>query len=90
MMMPMIERQSPHPQWQATTLRRLDPSRNMSGFWSVRLQPSLFGKVLLLRSWGRMGSRGQERSYWFSTKHAALAALDKVAKAERRRGYMEA
>jgi predicted DNA-binding WGR domain protein len=86
----MTERQSPHTDWPATMLRRVDSSRNMSRFWSVRIQPSLFEEVLLVRSWGRIGSRGQERSYWFSTKQAAPAALDKVEKIKRQRGYREA
>ena len=73
--------------WPATMLRRVDRSRNMSRFWSARLQPSLFEEVLLVRNWGRIGSKGQERSYWFSTRQAALAAFEKITAAKRRRGY---
>jgi len=73
--------------WPQMMLRRVDPTRNMSRFWSVRLQPSLFEEVLLVRNWGRIGSRGQERSYWFSTRQAALAAFEKITSAKRRRGY---
>jgi predicted DNA-binding WGR domain protein len=73
--------------WPATMLRRVDRNRNMSRFWSARLQPSLFDEVLLVRNWGRIGSRGQERSYWFSTRPAALAAFEKITAAKRRRGY---
>lgn len=40
-----------------------------------------------MRNWGRIGSRGQERSYWFSTRKAALAAFEKITNAKRRRGY---
>ncbi|WP_370652158.1 WGR domain-containing protein [Phenylobacterium sp.] len=73
--------------WPVMMLRRVDPSRNMSRFWSARLQPSLFEEVLLVRAWGRIGSRGQERSYWFATRQAALAAFEKITAAKRRRGY---
>lgn len=73
--------------WPMTFLRRVDPTRNISRFWSARLQPSLFEEVLLVRNWGRIGSRGQERSYWFSSRQAALAAFEKITKAKRRRGY---
>ena len=73
--------------WPMTALRRVDPSRNMSRFWSAWLQPSLFEEVLLVRNWGRIGSRGQERSYWFSTRQAALAAFNKITAAKCRRGY---
>lgn len=83
-------RQTPETDWPATTLRRIDPSRNMSRFWAVRLQPSLFTEVLLVRHWGRIGSRGQERSYWFPTRQAALSAFEKITAAKRRRGYSDA
>ena len=73
--------------WPRMMLRRVDPTRNMSRFWSARLQPSLFEEVLLVRNWGRIGSRGQEREYWFSTRQAALAAFEKITSAKRRRGY---
>ncbi len=78
---------APANDWPALMLRRVDASRNMSRFWYARLQPSLFEEVLLVRNWGRIGSRGQERSYWFSTKQAALAAFEKITAAKRRRGY---
>lgn len=74
--------------WARMMLRRVDPTRNMSRFWSARLQPSLFEEVLLVRNWGRIGSRGQERSYWFSTRQAALAAFTRVTAAKTRRGYV--
>ena len=80
-------RQAAKNDWPIMMLRRVVPSRNMSRFWSARLQPSLFEEVLLVRSWGRIGSRGQERSYWFSTKQAALAAFEKITAIKRRRGY---
>jgi len=80
-------RPAPVNDWPALMLRRVDASRNMSRFWSACLQPSLFDEVLLVRNWGRIGSRGQERSYWYSTRQAALAAFEKITAAKRRRGY---
>ena len=77
-------------EWPQMMLRRVDPTRNMSRFWSARLQPSLFEEVLLVRNWGRIGSRGQERSYWFSTRQAALAAFNKLTATKCRRGYIAA
>ena len=73
--------------WPALMLRRVDRSRNMSRFWSARLQPGLVEEVVLVRNWGRIGSRGQERSYWFSNRRAALTAFEKITAAKRRRGY---
>ena len=78
---------APPTDWPRMMFRRVDPSSNMSRFWSARLQPSLFEEVLLVRNWGRIGSRGQERSYWFSSRIAALAAFEIITNAKRRRGY---
>lgn len=40
-------------------LERVNASQNMSRFYAMDLQPSLFGDVLLVRRWGRIGSYGQ-------------------------------
>ena len=37
-------------------LRRIDPDRNMARFYTMSVQPNLFGEWLLLREWGRIGS----------------------------------
>ena len=73
--------------WPRMMLRRVDPARNMSRFWSARLQPSLYEEIVLVRNWGRIGSWGQERSYWFSTRQAALGAFNKITAAKCRGGY---
>ena len=33
-----------------------DPARNMARFYTMALQPTLFGEWALLREWGRIGS----------------------------------
>jgi hypothetical protein len=40
-------------------LRRIDPDRNMARFYSMSVQPNLFGEWLLFRVWGRIGSPGR-------------------------------
>ena len=37
-------------------LRRIDPDRNMARFYTMSVQPTLFGEWALLREWGRIGS----------------------------------
>lgn len=71
-------------------LERVNSSRNMSRFYAVDLQPSLFGDVLLVRRWGRIGSYGQERHDWFRTEDGAAAALTALTAAKQRRGYVMA
>ena len=43
----------------AVTLHRIDPTRNMSRFYRLDVQPDLFGGVLLVKEWGRIGARGR-------------------------------
>jgi predicted DNA-binding WGR domain protein len=75
--------------WPASMLRRVDPSHNMPRYWSARVQLSLLEEVLLVQSWGRICSHGQERSYQFATQQAALSAFTKITAVKRRRGYTE-
>ena len=43
----------------ALNLRRVDPARNMSRFYRLDVQPDLFGGVLLVKEWGRIGAHGR-------------------------------
>jgi predicted DNA-binding WGR domain protein len=39
------------------TLRRVDPSRNMSRFYRLAIEADLFGGALLMKQWGRIRKR---------------------------------
>lgn len=43
---------------QSLHLVRCDPSRNMSRFYRLELCQTLFGEVMLIRRWGRIGTQG--------------------------------
>ena len=43
----------------AVELHRIDGARNMRRFYRLDMQPDLFGGVLLVRQWGRIGARGR-------------------------------
>jgi predicted DNA-binding WGR domain protein len=43
----------------ALHLRRIDPARNMRRFYRLDIEPDLFGGVLLMKEWGRIGARGR-------------------------------
>jgi predicted DNA-binding WGR domain protein len=43
----------------AVHLRRLDPARNMQRFYRLDVRPDLFGGILLMKEWGRIGARGR-------------------------------
>ena len=70
----------------AVHLRRIDPARNMCRFYRLDVQPDLFGGVLLVKEWGRIGAHGRMVAEFYDNEALAAAALHRQARA-RRRGY---
>jgi predicted DNA-binding WGR domain protein len=58
-----------------------------SRFYSVVVERDLFGQVVLVRNWGRIGTRGRELVEEHATENDALRAMQKLVEAKRRRGY---
>ena len=73
----------------ALHLRRIDPSRNMRRFYRLDMQPDLFGGVLLMKEWGRIGARGRIMAERYDSEALAVDALQRQAARKRRRGYAE-
>jgi predicted DNA-binding WGR domain protein len=71
----------------AVCLRRVDPARNMSRFYRLDVQPDLFGGVLLMKEWGRIGRPGQMRQTPYPSLAEAQAALERQQRTKERRGY---
>ena len=71
-------------------LRRVDPAQNMRRFYSLSIQPTLFGGASLIRDWGRIGTRGQTMIETFDTADDADLAFDRLERSKRRRGYCDA
>jgi predicted DNA-binding WGR domain protein len=65
-------------------LTKIDAARNMARFYSLDLQPDLFGGWALVRRWGRIGRGGQVRSALHEKREGAAAALER----ELRRGVV--
>ncbi|WP_353608975.1 WGR domain-containing protein [Labrenzia sp. DG1229] len=70
-----------------TVLYRIDPSKNMSRFYSMTIQPDLFGGHSLLRNWGRIGSHGQMRIDSFDCELSAQDACQIILRLKTDRGY---
>jgi predicted DNA-binding WGR domain protein len=68
-------------------LERSDPVQNVSRFYVLRIEPSLFGDPTLVREWGRIGHRGRQRIEIHSTEDKAAEALDTWLRRKQRRGY---
>ncbi|MAS03181.1 MAG: WGR domain-containing protein [Ahrensia sp.] len=71
-------------------LRRVDPSQNMQRFYSLSIQPTLFGGASLVRDWGRIGTRGQSMVETFDTGGEADQAMKRLERKKRHRGYRDA
>jgi predicted DNA-binding WGR domain protein len=70
-------------------LCRIDDARNMQRFYRLDVQPDLFGGVLLVKQWGRIGTRGRMVDESYESEALAADAMRKQAERKRRRGYAE-
>ncbi|MBO0710120.1 MAG: WGR domain-containing protein [Acetobacteraceae bacterium] len=70
-------------------LIRIRPERNEGRFYRLEVWPDLFGRALLARQWGRIGTNGWVRLDPHPDIGAALNALARLARAKRRRGYQD-
>ncbi|ETR79471.1 WGR domain-containing protein [Camelimonas fluminis] len=71
-------------------LHRIEPDLNMRRFYALALQPTLFGGASLIRNWGRIGTNGQSMMETFDEPEEATAALGRLERTKRRRGYRDA
>jgi predicted DNA-binding WGR domain protein len=71
----------------AVNLCRVDLARNMRRFYRLDLQPDLFGGVLLVKEWGRIGTQGRTVAERYDDEAIAAAALRRQADRKRRGGY---
>ncbi len=53
------------------------------------IERDLFGRVVLVRCWGRIGTNGRELVEEFACELEAGQALEAVAQAKRRQGYLD-
>ena len=60
----------------------------MHRFYWLDAQPDLFGGVLRVKEWGRIGARGRMVAQRYDTEALAAAALQRQAERKRRRGYI--
>lgn len=70
-------------------LHRIDHALNMRRFYSLMVQPTLFGGTSVVRNWGRIGTTGQSLIETFDTYDDATQALERLESSKRRRGYRE-
>jgi predicted DNA-binding WGR domain protein len=74
---------------EAASLIRVRPEQNEWRYYRLEVWPDLFGRALLLRQWGRIGTQGHRRLDAHPDPGAALNALARLAATKRRRGYQD-
>jgi predicted DNA-binding WGR domain protein len=74
---------------EAASLVRVRPELNEWRFYRMEVWPDLFGRALLVRQWGRIGTEGRRRLDPHPDAGAAINALARLARQKRRRGYQE-
>lgn len=70
-------------------LHRIDATQNMRRFYTLAIQPTLFGGASVIRNWGRIGSSGQTMMETFDTQDDADTALSRLECTKRKRGYRD-
>jgi predicted DNA-binding WGR domain protein len=71
-------------------VQRIDAARNMARYYRLAIEPTLFGNIAVVRNWGRIGTRGQERVEFFDTEMQALSLFLEILREKRRKGYRPA
>jgi len=56
-------------------------------FYSLSVQPNLFGTWSLIRAWDRIGGAGREKIDWHATELDAKRVMFRKAREKRGRGY---
>ena len=74
---------------EAASLIRVRPELNEFRYYRLEIWPDLFGRALLARHWGRLGTQGRIRLDPHPDPGAAINALARLAHSKRRRGYQD-
>lgn len=73
---------------QMLVLDRIEPAANMSRYYVLSIQPTLWGEQSLVRHWGRIGGQGRSRIDLHRDETSAAEALETWLERKRRRGYV--
>jgi predicted DNA-binding WGR domain protein len=68
-------------------LSRTDRSKNMHRIYTYQIGVTLFGEMVLIKEWGRIGFAGRVKKEFFNSPDLAMAALKRHQAAKMRRGY---
>lgn len=70
-------------------LYRRDLEQGQARFFSLMIERDLFGTIRLVRNWGAVGFKGQEKVDIYPDGAAAAQALAGWAETQRQKGYTD-
>ena len=70
-------------------LYRREPEQGRAHFFSLMVERDLFDTIRLVRNWGLVGSKGQEKVETFPDEGTAANALEYWADTKRHKGYTD-
>lgn len=70
-------------------LERIDRAKNMARYYRLSIVETLFGEWAVVREWGRIGRRGQQRETCCPSRDDASALLETQFRHRLRRGYRQ-
>jgi predicted DNA-binding WGR domain protein len=65
----------------------VDPAKRRARFYELRLLPTLWGGVALVRAWGRLGTPGRWRAREYPDRAAAQPDVARAVRRRLGRGY---
>ena len=71
-------------------IERTDAEQNMARFYTMAIEPTLFGEACLTRRWGRIGTRGQMMTHYFEHERDAVQLFLNLVRQKKGRGYIPA
>ncbi len=69
-------------------LTLIQPDRNCYRYYELSLQPGLFQEWSLIRTWGRIGTKGCGKTVWFSSREQAEQFYERKRREKLRHGYL--
>lgn len=56
----------------------IDPTTNKARWYSLTTSQDLWGNTVLIKRWGRINRRGQEKLEWFNNAESLRVAIQKT------------
>ncbi|MBU2709060.1 MULTISPECIES: WGR domain-containing protein [Zooshikella] len=70
-------------------MHKINAETNENKYYSLHIQPDLFGHWSLMRYFGRIGKNGQLKVDSFESEEEARELYDKLEASKKARGYFE-